>query len=295
MKHRTRAWIAAVLMLLLAAPAAVGARRRVYEFRAFTVPPELGSLPSAHDINDSGMIVGNVTGGGFSTVGFVFDRGSFTEVIVPGSIFHQGTLRAINDHDEAVGLFVDADTLIGHGFHWNTRGEILELPDPATDATYTDPQGLNNQGVVVGYYIDAHGDEVGYIQSGGESTTYDFPGQSRTILTGINDGQQIVGVWIDGDENDHGFLLSRKGTSTPIAFPGAASTRPEDINRHGQIVGSYRGADHIRHGFLFEKGVYQTLDFPGAIDTIPTGINDQGVIVGKYNDFVASFVATPRK
>ena len=76
----------AVIMLLGPATVVADPAQRGYEFHAFDVPAELGSFTSAFGINNRGVIVGNFLAAADNTGhGFYFERGHFTDVIVPGS------------------------------------------------------------------------------------------------------------------------------------------------------------------------------------------------------------------
>lgn len=108
-------------------------------------------------------------------------------------------------------------------------------------------------------------------------TAIDYPGASRTLANGINNGGDIVGNYVAGGVT-HGFLLSA-GKFTPIDYAGAASTAANGINTQGDIVGSYNDSSSHPHGFLFSKGKFTSLDYPG-VDTTPEGINSAGDIVG---------------
>lgn len=271
---------------------------QAYTFHPFDVPAELGAFTSAYGINNKGIIVGNFFTVDENVDGFVFQKGSFTDVAVPGaSPDNRGSLNAVNDRGEAVGSFTDPDTDIGHSFVRRPSGKITVLPDAAPGAVVTEATAINNRGTIVGFYVDADGQRHGFILSKSIYTTYDYPGAVRTILTGINDHGQIVGLWIDAAGQRHGFLLD-DGIITPIEVPGAGQTSPKGINNRGQVVGFYGDAGvffGLGHGFLLQDGVYTTLDFPGATDTALLRINDKGVIVGSYNEFSFGLVATPDK
>lgn len=284
----------AAMTLLGPATVVADPPERGYEFHAFDVPPALETFTSAFGINNRGVIVGNFAAADGDAHGFVFEEGEFIDVAVPGSSFDRGTLNDVNDKGVAVGVFIDAQTEVGHGFVRSPQGEISVLPDAEPDAVSSEPRGINSQGTIVGFYLDADFNGHGYILHDGVSTPFDHPGAVGTSLNGINDRGQILGNWRGADGSPNAFLL-QNGVSTPIAVPGAVITRPLGINNRGQIVGEYLGADNVFHGFLFEQGGYRTLDFPGADDTTLTGINDHGVIVGTYNEFSFGLVATPGK
>jgi hypothetical protein len=48
----------------------------------------------------------------------------------------------------------------------------------------------------------------GFLLSGGEFTSIDFPGASGTVASGINPRGDIVGFYVSAGVG-HGFLLSR--------------------------------------------------------------------------------------
>ena len=105
----------------------------------------------------------------------------------------------------------------------------------------------------------------------------------------VNDRGQVVGIYVDRDEDLHGFLWD-DGRYRTIDVQGAASTAVLGINNRGQMVGSYIDADGAYHGFLRDaRGKVTTLpEAPGADPrsggTQPTSINDRGQIVGLAYD-----------
>jgi hypothetical protein len=56
----------------------------------------------------------------------------------------------------------NADNTTGFGFVRDARGHYRRLPD-VPGALVTLPQGLNNRGQIVGLYIDADGNQHGYL------------------------------------------------------------------------------------------------------------------------------------
>ncbi len=115
-------------------------------------------------------------------------------------------------------------------------------------------------------------------------TTLDFPGAAFTQALGINNADQIVGVYTDSTGKSHAFLYSGGAfTTLTINIPGVTITNSTaaGINNLGQIVG-YVDASGVTHGFLLSGGTATTIDVPGANFTNPLGINDSGQIVGRY-------------
>jgi len=289
--------IFALAALLLVGPHVVDAdsAEPAYAFYALDVPAELGGFTSAYGINNAGLIVGNFVTLAGDVDGFMFNKGKFTHVTVPGaSADNRGGINDVNDLGQAVGSFADAETGVEHSFVRSKSSQITVLPDAAPGAWLTEATGINNAGVIVGFFIDADGELHGFILSKGTNAAYDHPGATRTLLTRINDRGQIVGTWVDGDGHRHGFLL-QDGAAISIDVPGALSTRCTGINNWGANVGWYVDENFVAHGFLLQDGRFTDIDFPGAEDTAALGINDHGVIVGTYDGFSRGMVAMPNE
>ena len=81
----------------------------------------------------------------------------------------------------------------------------------------------------------------GFIFSSGNFTTYDAPGATWTVISGINNTGAVVGKYVDAVGTTHGYLLSG-GQFTTIDYPNATLTAATSINDDGQIVGQYTDA-----------------------------------------------------
>jgi probable HAF family extracellular repeat protein len=173
----------------------------------------------------------------------------------------------------------------------------VDFPSTAkTVAVKTEALGINENGQIVGLYVDATNVTHGFLAQDTGFTTIDdplgstMPGIGSSVATGINDPGQIVGYYFDASHHAHGFLDS-KGTFTTIAGPsGATDTFVEGIAENGRIVGYYLDANRHAHGFLDDKNALTTVNFAnatiaaGSVDTFVTGINDPGQITGYYVD-----------
>ena len=78
------------------------------------------------------------------------------------------------------------------------------------DATYTEANGINPAGEIVGLYSDANDVGHGYLFNKGKFTTIDVPGAVFTVALGINPAGEIVGLYFDDSDVGHSFLLSSK-------------------------------------------------------------------------------------
>lgn len=143
---------------------------------------------------------------------------------------------------------------------------------------------INDEGQVVGGYMDASGTGHGFLLKDGRFATIDFPGAVYTEALGINPRGHIVGEYVDATNlRSHGFLLTRHGFRT-IDAPGAINTFISWINPQGDMVGGYMDAGGSFHGLLVSHGAFTTIDFPDASNTFGLGINSKGEIVGGYID-----------
>jgi probable HAF family extracellular repeat protein len=100
-----------------------------------------------------------------------------------------------------------------HGFVYS-NGSYTPISDPlGTNGTAV--TGINNQGQIVGYYLDSSNVQHGYIYSGGTYITVDAPlGDHGTVVTGINDAGQIVGYYLDNSGAPTPYLVALVQTAT---------------------------------------------------------------------------------
>jgi hypothetical protein len=163
--------------------------------------------------------------------------------------------------------------------------EYSFTPIDVAGASYTYAFGINDSGIIVGYYGNATG-EHGYLYDGVNFTPIDVPSASYTYALGINDSGIIVGYYIDASWRYHGYLYDGVNF-TPIDVPGASYTVAFGINDSGIIVGYYDD-DTGEHGYLYDGVNFTPIDVPGASYTDALGINDSGIIVGYYGDATVS-------
>ena len=168
------------------------------------------------------------------------------------------------------------------------------LNDP-WGANGTFPQGINNDGQIVGYYIDNLGVSHGYLYDGSSFKTIDAPSSAAfggTNLNGINQQDQIAGWYSDGT-SFHSFVYDH-GTFTIINDPSAGNnssgtnryegTYAKSINNKGEVVGYYIDGAGVWHGFLDNNGIFTNIDAELGATNVATGINDNGQIIGYYLD-----------
>jgi probable HAF family extracellular repeat protein len=171
------------------------------------------------------------------------------------------------------------------------RGRYTRFDAPGAGLV-TGPNGINNRGQVVGYYVEADADGTYHAfrrDARGRITEITIPGAAAAVASKINDRGQIVGRYyqttpFEGpDARFRGFLLDGRRLIR-IDKPGAVQTQALGINNRGQVVGEYQTPDGRFHGFRWERGRFVTIDRPGAATTSLVDINDRGMILGVTGD-----------
>ena len=249
-----------------------------YQYANLAYPGALLTLPNA--INNGGSVVGSYFDASSNQHGFLFRDGKFYSIDVPGSTATEA--MGINDFGDIVGDYQLPGPLNFHGFIRH-RGEFSKLDEPNA-AFGTKALAINNSGVIVGSYDDAHG----YIYRNGAFRTYDapqLPGETpNTQLNGISNlgwvaGQVFTGgiwrgFWIAG--GDFGFLESARGIDSEVTA----------INSHGDIVGCHdSNSGFISFGLERKEpkeGVAEPFPRQHRLASCTTGINYARAVVGIY-------------
>ena len=215
----------------------------------FEVPGSL--FTNAAAINARGQIVGRWTDAkGVNHVYLRDTNGRFTsfDPTAPCAPSRLNTVgHGINDIEEIVGRCWDAnDNEYGFLRHQDGTFNILEYPDAVT----TDAWWISNAGEIVGDYSDSAGIVHGFILTGAEFKTVDFPTARHSALRYINERGDITGIYANSDVGPiHAFLL-KDGVFTTIDFPGSVETDVLLINNSGLMAGGYNDAAGQEHGFV---------------------------------------------
>jgi hypothetical protein len=116
-------------------------------------------------------------------------------------------------------------------------------------------------------------------------TTFDYPGPGNSTLPqNINERGDIVGIYIDSNEVNRGFVRFSDGSfSEPIVEPKTLGfTQARSINSSGTVCGDYFGSDLNLHGFFLANGTFTEYDVAGASNTLVQGINDRADFAGVF-------------
>ncbi len=155
----------------------------------------------------------------------------------------------------------------------------------------TEPNSINDSGIIVGQYFPQTGNLQGFIYSGGAYATISFPGAASTGAKGINNAGQIVGFYTDSSGTNHAFIYSG-GVFQNLFGPTCKSSVAYGINNLGSIVGYCGSRAYV---YSYPNHSYIFLTEPGG-PALPFGINDTGRVTGQYdlqNGNINGFLAVP--
>jgi hypothetical protein len=194
------------------------------------VPATVPTVTQLLGINNAGTTVGFDTDAGGANHGIVSSAGSTTATSfsLPASFNAvSATLTDVNNAGVASGFYADAAGNT-HGFVCQLSGTCTSYDDP--NGTNTMFLGLNNNGQVVGSFLNASGETEGLLFSLLSSSyqTISDPFSSATAafmvtgttVNGINDNGQLVGFYSDGT-NVNGFLADPVPEPATLSLFGA--------------------------------------------------------------------------
>jgi hypothetical protein len=119
-------------------------------------------------------------------------------------------------------------------------------------------------------------------------TTFDYPGTGNlTRPQKINDGGEIVGIYLDPSLVSRGFVrFSNRNFSALIVEPNdtANFTEGRGINNSSTVCGDYVGSDDNGHGFFLSRGTLTEYNIPDALTTLVLGINNVADFAGTFSD-----------
>lgn len=212
-------------------------------------------MANANGINTSGTVVGTTGGQGFS-----MSNGQLN--ILPAA--QPGTTASevafgVNDGGTIVGQFTSNATDTTPGFV-DKNGQFTIL-NPVANAAVTNAQGVNNNGLVTGFYSTDGQHQHGFFfnTATDQFTLPADPVQPNLFLTqflGINDNGFAVGYWQDAAGSQHGFVYDvATQTYSFLDDPnatvnnGVEITQITGINDSNEIVGFYVDANGVQQGF----------------------------------------------
>ena len=164
-------------------------------------------------------------------------------------------LLGINDSDVAVGFYTDANG-INHGYKFNINTHRFStVSDPNAPGASLTAAAINNNGHIAGFYTNpATGNTDGFLKRGGQFIDLAVPGASSTMALGVNDHNEVVGVYTVGSGSTammHGFTWTPGGGFVTVDDPhGIGTTTINGVNDAGDLVGFYVDGNGNTDGLL---------------------------------------------
>ena len=176
--------------------------------------------------------------------------------------------------------------------------------DNASDPTFNQLLGINDEGVIAGYFgsgAQGHPNK-GYLllppfYSQHSYINENFPGSVQTQVTGLNNRGVTVGFWSGMNNasmsNDNFGFVNVDGRFRTADFPtGSPASPPVDqllgVNDHDVAVGFYTDANGTNHGYEYNiaDNTYSTVTYNGVPGTSLTAaaINNRGDVAGFYTN-----------
>jgi len=218
-------------------------------------------------VNSLGDVVGTVNGAAF----FLPKGGSAQTIPNPATAT---VALGINDKGNIVGQYTTAGTTPGFFISDSAGNNLVTINAPAGPDT-VNAQGVNDNGLIVGFYLGTDGQVHGFMADvgtamGGMLTGTPIadpaippvmgePGATFVFsqVLGINDSGIAVGYYGDSTTSQHGFLYDTKtGKYTFVDNPsegfnnGVEVTQITGITNSGEITGFYTDANGVAHGFV---------------------------------------------
>jgi uncharacterized membrane protein len=115
-----------------------------------------------------------------------------------------------------------------------------------------------------------------------------IPGSGSPSAARISDFGEVVGYYVDSNNDEHGFYKKWNG---PVVAPfddpndNFGFSRVSGVNDAGSIAGGYLEATNnlgafTEHGFVYKNGVFTDVNV-GGLETIVNAINFRGDMVGQ--------------
>ena len=238
-------------------------------------------------VNNAGIIAGDYVDSAGVQHGMILAGKKLTSVDHANCVntggFSAGAIAfyGVNSAGAAAGWCASTKTGLDLGFVYS-GGKFTNIKFPKS--TSTQAIGINDNGVVVGLYLDSSGVQHGFVKKGSKYTSIDISGDTSTEAWGVNNAGQIAVFAISSAGGYDSFIYNGKKfkkVSDPNA--GTTGTIIRSVNNKGDAAGAYFDSNSEEVGFLLHGGKYYDVKDPKASNnTRPDGVNDKLEIVGRY-------------
>ena len=187
----------------------------------------------------------------------------------------------------------------GHLVEFDPPGTIQQNSNQCAPYCGSEPYGMNDAGVIVGFFVDQNVVSHAYVEQRGQFTQLDAPGAGSgqgldqgTTACAISDDGIIVGQFLDSNSAIHGFIRSTQGVFTQVDAPDEGSGPYQgsyltNVNPAGTSAGFYFDANGVSHSFVRSAaGTLVEFDPQGATTSYPCDLclNRAGAVAGTFQD-----------
>jgi probable HAF family extracellular repeat protein len=291
-RNKSAFTLVALLLALLSLSAAAVAPTLTFTFKDVKAPG--ATETDSYAINNAGTIAGDYVDSSGTQHGMILSaKGkltSFDNKICQntGGVTGSTAVFGINKSNAVAGWCLSTKTGLPIGWVYaNKKFTTIAFPKaPQTVAT-----GINDNGDVVGFFVDSAGTAHGFVYANKKYKQLNVTGATETAAWAIDNAGDIT-VYT-GSSYSSGtvycpctsFLFKGK-KQIPISDPNASSygTVVHAVNNKGDIDGTYYASSNTEtHGFLLHSGKYYDVEDPnGPSLTRADGLNDSLTIDGRY-------------
>lgn len=278
------------LTLLPSAPALAG------HFSLNTISPTGATF--ARSVNDRGQVVGHfVTSGsqGQESIGFVWQKGTLTQVTITGNNPPRVYLQAVNNRGVVVGNIDNGNGVFSCFTYVIASQQITPCArKDGQSVAGTVATAISDKNAVAGFFDVSPKDPPLYKSSfvGYASALVRRKYQSDvTRLSGVNASGLAAGFVIDGASGPHHGFTLKNGTFSLFDYPGASGTQVSFLNNAGIIGGTFSLAAGGGGAFTLSNGTYAAYNYPGQNSTTVVGVGQDGSVFGNYFDTQLSYHA----
>jgi hypothetical protein len=208
---------------------------------------------TANAINDSQQIAGWYTDSSNVSHGYIRQAdGTFTFLDEPDAASLGTFVNAMNNSGAVTGYYYDSQ-FSSHGFVRDVAGNYLSFDAPHGIGT-TSGSKINDAGTVIATYGTSEG--IGSVErdSLGSIQAISIPGADSTVVLGINNLDEIVGVAESNlGSNQVAFRRTASGNYSAMKIPVPHTTSwGQDVNDSGSVAGFYQDPSGKNFGFVLK-------------------------------------------
>jgi len=176
---------------------------------------------------------------------------------------------------------------------------VFSTLDNSNDPTFNQLLGINNRGVIAGYFgsgAQGHpnkGYQLVLSRHGSRFRNENFPHSVQTQVTGLNGHGVTVGFWSDmnnvGQMNDNFGFYAVGGRFHKVNYPTTHNASPPvnqllGVNNANIAVGFYTDAKGNNHGYRYNIGrhKYRSITIRGAKSLTAAAISNMGDVAGFF-------------